>query len=262
MSRLLAFVGVGILTILVQGPATHSQPSAIDGTRILERVIATAGGRQVWQKLNDFRASGTLSLYSNGNVFSSGSMSAAGAGLKRFHLIATSNIGTRIWSWNDGIGVSVVNGHGNAIGRHNLSVLEGFMLPAQKIIALVDSPSSSVQSVEASFIDGRPIYRVRVTRSALNQKEAIALGQSVFTTDILVDQQTFTVLVVEDIIHPNDHTRDSFSHRIVYGDYRSFAGMAVPFSMNESISDLLTWKITLASFEPNVGVPDSEFTMK
>jgi hypothetical protein len=88
------------------------------------------------------------------------------------------------------------------------------------------------------------------------------LGLPNVVTDVLIDHQTLTILAVEDTLYPNGNTRNSFQHRLTYSDYRPIAGVLVPFSIKEEISQQLTWGLQLDSFEPNSGVSDSQFELK
>jgi hypothetical protein len=233
------------------------------GSQILEQVIATAGGRQAWNQMKDFQASGTLALYSAGLVMDRGEATMLGSGLKRFRLTATLEHETRTWLWKDGTGVvTTSNGLGGAIGRHNLVVLEGITLPIQRVIAILDGPSRSVQMVESSLMEGKGVYRIRIMRTASDRQEAMAFGRASYGTDVLVDQQTFTILALEDSIHPNDNDRDVFSHRVTYGDYRVVSGVQIPFTVKEEIAGQLTWGLQIQSFVVNPGLTGSEFMLK
>ena len=254
-----------LLVVFVSSPAPLALGQAPDtqGFQILEQVIAAAGGRQAWNEMKDFRASGTFSLYSGETVVDSGNATLAGTGLKRFHLAATLNHETRTWLWKDGAGIlSAANTHSSTIGRHNLAALEGITSPIQKLLALLDSPSRSIQLVESMLIDGRQTYRLRLVRTAKDRNDAVLLGRPSFTTDFIIDQKTFLIIAIEDTIYPNTNTSGAFQHRVTYGDFRSVAGLQVPFSMKEEIAGQSTWGLQLESFEANVGVAASEFELQ
>jgi hypothetical protein len=264
--KLLLIVVIGPLMGLVGIPdaLAQVQPNAdTQGSQVFERAIAAAGGRQAWKELKDFRASGTFSLYSGGEVVDSGNAALAGTGLKRFRLTATLSHETRTWLWKDGSGLlSAGNTHSSTIGRHNLATLEGITLPVQKLVGLLDGPSRSIQLVESALIDGTQAYRLRMVRTATDRKETNLLGRPSFTTDFIVDQQTFLIIAIEDTIYPNASTSGAFQHRVRYGDFRSVAGLQVPFSVKEEISGQFTWGLQLESFEANVGLTGSEFDLQ
>jgi hypothetical protein len=246
-------------------PAVTACAQAPDaqGIQLLERAIAASGGRQIWGEIRDFRASGKFSLYSSGAVMQTGTAELLGAGIKRFRLTANLANETRTWFWKDGRGaLTAGSGSTEPIGRHNLAVLEGSTLPIQKVIALLDGPSRSAQFIELTTVDGRQSYRVRVVRTASSRNDEAALGRPNVVTDVLIDQQTLAILAVEDTLHPNGNTRDSFQHRLTYSDYRPVAGVLVPFSIKEEISQQLTWGLQLDSFAANSGVSDSQFDLK
>jgi hypothetical protein len=252
-----------LLSCVCQAATACAQTADSQGGQILERAIAAAGGRQLWGEIRNFRASGKFSLYSNGDVMQTGTAELLGAGVKKFRLAATLGNETRTWFWKDGSGaLATGNGSTEPIGRHNLAVLESSTLPIQKVIALLDGPSRSVQFIESTDVNGRPSYRVRIARTASSRNDEAALGRQTVVTDVLIDQQTLAILSVEDTLHPNGNTRDSFQHRLTYSDYRAVAGVLVPFSIKEEISQQLTWGLQLDSFEPNSGVSDSQFELK
>lgn len=250
------------MSCVCQSATACAQAADSEGIQILERAIAASGGRQPWGEIRNFRASGKFSLYSGGAVMQMGTAELLGAGIKKFRLTATLANETRTWFWKDGSGaLAAGNDRPEPIGRHNLAVLEGSTLPIQKIIALLDGPSRSAQLIELTAVDGRPSYRVRVVRTASSRNDEAALGRPNVVTDVLIDQQTLTILAVESTLHPNGNTRESFQHRLTYSDYRSIAGVFVPFSIKEEISGQLTWGLQLDSFEPNPGVSDSQFEL-
>jgi len=264
MARILKLALVLSLSCaLLDAQRVFAQDSDVLGNQILERAIATAGGRQAWKETKDFKASGTLALYSAGSAVESGKAELLGIGLKSFQLTAALDKGTRTWGWKDGNGIFVLGGReGDTIGRHNVSVLEGLTLPVKKVIALLDSPSRSIQLMEPISIDGTTVYRVRILRIAASRKEEFALGRPSLITDILVDQKTFLILGIQDTIHPNDNLRSTFPHKVIYGNYRLFAGIQVPFSVKEEIAGQLMWTLQLDKFETNLGLVDSQFMVK
>jgi hypothetical protein len=219
------------------------------GAQILEQVITAAGGREACKQAADFRASGTFSLYSGGEVTETGNAALIGSGLRRFRLTATLENETRTWVWKDGVGFLLAgNKQPDPIGLHNLSALEGITLPVLKVIALLDSHPRSVRLVETVPLEGKEAYRIRVTQTPTEHKERPVLGRDSATTDVLVDRQTLSVIAIEDAIYPNGHTRESYQHSVAYGDYRPVNGAQVPFSIQERIADQLTWGLQLNAF--------------
>jgi hypothetical protein len=234
-----------------------------EGVQILERAIAAAGGHELWQKANSFRAFGALSLYSGGIVMDTGSVSIIASGLKKFRLEAKLEHETRRWLWKDGQGtLSTGYGSPEPIGRHNLAVLEGITLPVQRVLALTSGKSHSVSLTGSRTIEGKEVLCVRVVKIASDHKEAALQGRPQIGIDILIDPETFAIVAVEDSIYPNTQTRDVFAHQVIYGDYRSVSGMQVPFSVREQISGQLTWGLQLESFELDENIADSEFSVK
>jgi hypothetical protein len=241
----------------VRGQGTDTQ-----GAQILEQVIAAAGGRDAYKQAADFRASGTFSLYSGGEVTDSGSADLVGSGLKRFRLTATLENETRVWVWKDGVGSLVArNQQRDPIGSHNLAALEGVTLPVLKVIAFLDSHSRTIRLMETVTLEGREAYRIRVVQIPAEPKERVVLGRDSATSDILVDRQTLAVMAIEDAIYPNSHLRESYQHRVIYGDYRPVNGAQVPFSIQEKIGDQSTWGLQLNSFSVTASPNSSEFQL-
>ncbi len=88
--KLLVIVVLGPLIGLagVLGAIAQTQPeSDVQGSQILERAIAAAGGGQAWKGVKDFRASGTLSLYSSGEVVDSENATLARRGVEEVSFI-------------------------------------------------------------------------------------------------------------------------------------------------------------------------------
>jgi hypothetical protein len=224
------FFSMVLLIAFVSLPALPALPALgqapdTQALQILEQTISAAGGRQAWMAMNDFR--------------------------------------TRTWLWKDGAGIlSAGNTHSSRIGRHNLAALEGITSPIQKLLALLDSPSRSIQLVESALIDGRQAYRLRLVRTATERKEAVLLGRQSFTTDFIIDQTNFLIIAIEDSIYPNASTSGAFQHKVTYGDFRPVAGLQMPFSMKEEIAGQTTWGLQLESIEANVGLAASEFELQ
>jgi len=257
-----ALIVSAILLCMFETSHMYGQGADAQGVQILEQVVAAAGGREACKQAADFRASGTFSLYSAGEVMETGSATLLGAGLKRFRLTATLENEIRTWLWKDGDGhLSARNGRPDPIGRHNLAVLEGITLPAEKVVELLDGHARSVQLVDSTTVDGKELYRIRVAQRPFDKKEVIALGRESVTTDILVDRQTFAIIAIEDTIYPNNHTREGFQHSVIYGDYHRVNGAQVPFSIKEQIAQQLVWGLQLESFEANVNLKASDFQL-
>lgn len=256
-------VAIVLLVWCFQPCPVGAQVADEQGRLILERAVSSSGGRAAWNGIGGYRASGAFSLYSRGVEMETGTAAVVGMGVKKFHLTATFKNETRSWLWNDGMGYFSSSRSGvDVIGRHNLTVLEGMALPTQKIIALLDAPLRTVQLVESTTLGNTAVYRIRVTRTARDVKEAAALGKSSFVSEILVDQQTLAILAIEDTMHANGNTRDAFQHRLIYGNYRNVSGVSIPFSISEEITGQRCWALQLDSAETNVLVDGSEFTQK
>jgi hypothetical protein len=232
------------------------------GAQILEQVVTAAGGREACKQAADFRASGTFSLYSGGQVTETGNADLIGSGLRRFRLNATLENERRIWVWKDGVGFLLArNKQPDPIGLHNLSALEGITLPVLKVMALLDSHSRSVRLVETVTLEGKETYRIRVIQTPTEHSERLSLGRDSATTDILVDRQALSVVAIEDAIYPNGHTRESYQHSVIYGDYRPVNGAQVPFAIQEKIGDLPTWGLQLDTFSATASPNSSEFQL-
>ena len=245
---------------LLQSSFLFAQNNDSSGTTVLEQALAASGGRIAWTALRDFRAAGTIALHSGGNVTQSGGAELIGRGMKQFRLTADFRDHTRSWLWNKGFGrLDIGNGKPGLIGRHNLIALEGFNLPALKLIAFSDGPSRSVTLVGTETVEGIPAYRVRITRQGMNHEDRLVLGRASFQFDLLIDQKTFMVLAIEDTLYPNNQPEGAFQHRVEYSDYRSIAGTQIPFRITETIAGQVTWDLHMETYVVNSGVPDSEF---
>jgi hypothetical protein len=178
-----------VTTALFQASRLYAQAADSSGLPALEEVIAASGGRAAWGGVRDFRATGAMSLYSGGKITQSGRAELVGRGLKQFRLTANLGDQSRMWLWDRGFGrLDAGSGSPSLIGRHNLTALEGFNLPALKAVAFCDGPSRSVTLVGVEAVDGTPAYRVRIIRQAMNREDQVALGRASFQIDFLVDQ--------------------------------------------------------------------------
>jgi hypothetical protein len=239
-----------------------AQSSDAQAVQVLEQAVTAAGGRDAYKQAAEFRASGTLSLYSAGETMETGNADLVGSGLKRFRLTAKFENETRVWVWKDGVGFLLAgNRQPDPIGRHNLTALEGVTLPVLKVIALLDGSSRSIRLVETFQLGGRIAYRIRVTQTPTEHKDRLVLGRDSVTTDLLLDQQTLSVIAIENTISPNGHQRESYEHSVAYGDYHQVNGAQVPFSIQEKISNQLTWGLQLNTFEPTASPSNSEFQL-
>lgn len=238
-----------------------AQAYEIQGMQILDRAITVAGGRAAVRQISDFRATGKFALYSGDEAVQEGQASALGSGLNQFRLTVTLGDRTRTLGWRNGSGIlATEDGVVSPIGASNVSLLEGMTLPAQKILALLEKPAQSVQLIETSQFGDQQVYRVRITTSG-NQEAGLRRASSL-SIDVFINAQTFVIAGVEDELHPNTHSRSTFRHRVVYGDYRTVVGVQVPFLIREEIEGIRTWALQLESFEPNVNLTDSEFSLK
>ena len=230
---------------------TGREASAIE---ILNRAMESAGGRQALLSLHDITENGEITFWGGRPV--KGPVAIRSIGGSRFRMDADLSQGKRKWVVKEGIGSDTEGEktfsmpHWRAINLHNLTFPLGF------VTATVQDATTDVALVGIETLEGRSVYRVRVSGRLGLSSRAGPFDDVV--KELLIDAHVFEIVRVED--YPlTDHARRNLQpgkpqRQIDFGDFRVVSGVRVPFSI--SIRDLheksMTIQLSTVAFNSNL----------
>ena len=119
--------------------------------------------------------------------------------------------------------------------------------------------ASDVEYVGSDTRNGSKVLHVRVTR----HEQAFARPELNRTRyDLYLDPATGLVLEVEFLRRAPANLRMSIPVQLRFGDYRSVAGLLVPFQITEYVRGQLHTQTQITTFQVNQGAQVSDFTVR
>jgi hypothetical protein len=232
-------------------PATLKDPQAVS---ILNQAISVAGGMQAISAINDYTASGTVTLHEATDL--QGSVTVTSLGLNSFRQDATLAAGARTQVMtNGGSTIKFEDGTFRQIYRDAPWYPGALPLPYLLIVRALISPAYSVQNEGVISIDGRSAYDIRLQLLAGTHPPG---GPPDFVTrDFFIDASTFQVVMTQDLYHSNR----SQIRQVRYSDFRTVNGVLAAFAFDEAIQGRERWKINLNQIGFNTGIAASAFTL-
>ena len=243
-----------ILSTSAQTP--RQDPQAVS---ILTQCLNAAGGSAVVSVVKDFTAAGAIT-YNWADQQVTGPVTVYGKGLTEFRMDTSVPGGTQSFIVNGSAGHSApVNGPAISVPFFNVMTAGGLTFPASRIVAALNNPSSLTYIGSVTW-NGSQAYQVHVTPPVdptltLNGNLP-GLGQF----DLLIDPTSSQLLELSENVWSNTDTSQSYLHEIVFSNYTTTSGLAIPFGITEKIAGQQTWSMTLTSVTFNSGLSDSLFS--
>jgi hypothetical protein len=259
----LVFVCFLTSTAAQQVPAAPSQDA--QAVSLLNHVLTATGGQAAVNAILDYKAFGTITYPGTQNDVH-GSVTVAGLGTSEFRLDATLPTGVRSWAIHKGQTtiraddgtVSLLppvpsqNPSDNAFPYHTPMFPGSVIFPYGQVVAVLGNPLYRVSYKGISTIDGHSMHDIEVQRILPGEVDPPSKYD---VRDFFIDISTLQVVMTQDMIPRN------VLHQIWYSDYRSEAGLLVPFSISEKMGGQQTWSIQLSNITFNVGLQDSTFQL-
>lgn len=241
------------------GPATPTKdPQAL---AVLAQCLQASGGSQAIAAIQDFTGTGTITHYWAGQEVQDPATVRA-LGMSDFRSDDDRSDGTYSWAvsqaggmWKDPDGTTSPMPWGDAVN------LMSATWPLPTALSALNNPSWQVTNVGQTMFNGRAAYDVKIEQILPLAADPKGTFSSLTVRDIFIDSSSFLILGVQDVIHPNNPLQRTYSHQILYSDYRLSGGVSVPFSVTETISGQKIWTFTLNSISFNNGLTVADFTL-
>jgi hypothetical protein len=259
------FLLLGLIPLLSAPAVAHApadaaivrDPRAIS---ILRQCLKAEGGETALTKIQDFRATGSITYFWGGKEVK-GTATMQGRGTEEFSVQATLDEGTRSMVIGKAAGtVSESKSQPTAIPYHNTVNLGALSFPVLSLARALNDSSTSITLVGTASVGQRTAYQIRTQRSFNSVGSAGSTTMSyVSIKDYFLDTTSFLPLATRWMAHPPKDYRQEFPQEILFGDFRAVEGMIVPFSVSETLAGQKTWEFQAESFNVNVGLTESDF---
>lgn len=228
---------------LIGVAAAQNAADLPDAATVLDRAVEAAGGRDAFERLQSFTATGSVEIPAAGVT---GSMSIFREGGNYYIAIAIPGVGTTEAGVTDGIAWESAPAFGARIktGTERSQALRD---AAMAINAAVDwrESFSRAETVGSSTIDGEAAYEVRMTPAEggsvsmhFSKESGLALRM-----DLVAATQMGEVPI-----------------QVTYGNYREFGGVLVPTVRASSVVGATVTQI-IESAQTNVEIPEGRFDL-
>lgn len=258
---LFAFSFLYASAVLCAQQSSTSSPPTRDqqAISILNQCLQAAGGAQAIGAIQDFTASGSIT-YNWAGESVNGSVTLKGRGKGQFRLDADLSNGRLSWAVNNGDGfykeLDETTRHifyANAVNFGSLT------LPYVHIAAGLNDQSTSLSYIGVNSQDNRKTYDIRIQQALPPDRDPTGILGKLTRRDFFIDTQTFQIVRVSDMVHPEKITTIDIPHEIEFSDYRSVNGVALPFSISEKTDGQHTYTIQISQISFNSGLQDADF---
>jgi hypothetical protein len=147
---------------------------------------------------------------------------------------------------------------------HNSLNWAAWFFPPLAIQGVVGDPSYSVTYIGPESLAGSSVQHLRVARNVAGQAtpSTAQILLSLTTADLYLDTRSLLPVSLEFNIHPDYDELQNLPVRIEYQDYRTSAGVQVPFHIRKYLQGSLLLDITVNSLAINSGVAPGDFQIQ
>jgi hypothetical protein len=228
---------------------------------ILAQSLNAAGGAPALTAIEDFTATGNITYYWAGQAVPGG-VTIRGRGTVEFRLDASLSAGNRSWAVSP-VGASIKDTDGTlspipSVNTRNLGALS---FPQLKLAAISNSSAFTVQYGGLTDVGGRQTHVIHIQQFYTKPDDPDGFLSHLTATDVLIDAQSYQVVIIRDAIHPPNHTSVDLTHEIDFSDYRLSNACLVPFSITEKVDGQQTWTVQLSAISFNAGLTDADFEL-
>jgi hypothetical protein len=246
-----------LIVVSVLSSAQNTQdPQAVS---VLNSCIAASGGLTAINGIQDFTASGNVTYYWAGqNV--QGSVTLKALGTANFRVDAVLQAGTRSWAVSNGTGALIdTDGTRTTVPYYNAVNFPVLSWRLPNIVAAVGNPAVTLTYMGLVQSDAGQAYQVHyVFNDATNPDPSLA---TVNTIDYFIDPNTYYVLETLDTTYSVTSMGQGLQHEVVFSNYQTEMGVAVPFSLTEKIGGQTTWTADLSGISFNTGLTIANFQL-
>jgi len=254
----LALISVVAPWRVAQAQTATKDPKAVS---VLMSAIEAAGGVDTVGALKDMSASGSITYFWAGKEVV-GSVAIKGLGVDRFRFDATLPDGRLSCVVRGTTGFARdQNGKVSQFPLHKALSADNLMFFIPRLVLWVTDPNIGVQYMGTTRVQGALVHHISIQRAPPSQlagATAAKLSQ-VMSKDLYIDSTTSLVNRIEDQIYPVGTVTDPLPHAVLFSDYRTVNGIALPFSADERIDGVTVSRLALDDVVFNTGLTDSAF---
>lgn len=226
---------------------------------ILSQCLRAAGGVQAVGAIQDFTASGSIT-YNWAGESVNGSVTLKGRGKGQFRLDADLPNGRLSWAVNNGDGFyKELDETTRHIFYPNAVNFGSLTLPYVDIAVSLNDQSASLSYVGVNTQDNRKTYDIGIQQVLPSDRDPTGILGKLTRRDFFIDMQTFQIVRVSDMVHPEKITTIDIPHEIEFSDYRPVNGVVLPFSISEKTDGQHTYTIQVSQMSFNSGLQDADF---
>ncbi len=225
---------------------------------ILKQALKAAGGVDLLNSIQDFTGNGTITYFWDDQV--NGNVTVRGRGTAQFRIDATLPGGERTVTVNKGVGsVTETDGTVRSIPHPSALKLGSMTFPYMPLLLATQDVSMSITYVGLVDHGGQQAQDIRIQKIYSATEDPQGDRSRLTSRDVFLDPNTSLVIGISDVIDPASGDSQGVRHEVLFSDYRTVNGMAIPFSITETVREqaLFTMQLTQISF--NSGLTDADF---
>jgi hypothetical protein len=216
------------------------------------------GARIYLSSIQDITETGTVTYNWNDPI--TASVTIKNRGLQQFRLDAVLPDGQQSTVINGGSGLQTdANGTVRAISRQSLSDLACTPFPYQSFIQALQDSSVSIVSNGLLTHNGASVYDVRIQKNYSADQDPEGNRGIREARDFYIDPNTFLVVSISDRLYSDATTSQSIVHEILYSNYQTENGVAMPLTISETLDGNTGVTLQLSQVTFNTGLTDSAF---
>jgi hypothetical protein len=274
------FARFGLLIFLLLGmsvwtpqPASSRQattptpaPQDPQAVSALNQALAATGGAAAIKAIADYTATGNVTYHWNPEEQGSLTVQA----LRLIDIRFDSNLPSGLHSESIHDGQTSTKNPDGYVRRyppsHPISSDEAFpyqaalfpgtlLLPQSMLAFVTSNPRFKISYSGIVQVDGIPVHDIRIQLILPNAAQADVMAEY-HTIDFFIDPSTNLVTMTQDSIPIH------VIHQVRYSNYARVSGVAVPFSISETVAGQHTRDIQLSQISFNSGLQDAAFDLQ
>jgi hypothetical protein len=225
---------------------------------ILSQVIAAAGGQNQITSIQDITETGTATFHLDQEVTTN--IVVKERGLHQFRMDAELPEGRRSTVVNSAGGrLKEANGQFRPINRQSIADLQSVTFPYLVLIEALQDSSTKIIYGGLITHNGISVYDIRIEKAYTSQQDPIGVRGAREGRDIYIDPKNFLVIAIFDQLHFGSLQDSGVPHEILYSNYQSENGIAMPLTISETVRGMTGSTMQIDQVTFNSGLGDSDF---
>lgn len=225
---------------------------------ILTQTIVVSGGVDLLRSIQDVTETGTVTY--NTDDAATGTVTIKSRGQTQFRMDADLSGSRRKTVVSGDYGaLQDAEGQFRPIHTQSSADLENLTLPYLSLIEAIQDSSTTIIYVGLESHNGASVYDIRIERKYPPKKDPTGTRGPREAHDIYINPQSFRVSSISDEIHFSLTRDDGVPHEVLYSNYQTENGIAMPLTIVETTYGVTGVKIQLNQVTFNSGLNDSDF---